>query len=680
VTRTAFAVLAVLLATHLLHALGVLAFPKLLGETLYDAVMAGAAALCAARAVCVSAERAPWLMLALGVALWFSADLLFDALYGMDGIPPYPNVTDGLYLGSYLSLYAGVVLLLASRLRPFPRSLSLDGLVAGLTLAAFAAAFAFDAVLSSTDGPPLTVIVTLAYPVADLLLLCFVGIALALTGWRPDRAWALIALGFVLTAVADVIYTYAASADSYLAGGLTDTLWAGSALAIALAAWQGGAPARQAAGDTVAALVPAVFALAALALLICGWFTDLPAAAGILAMLALLAAVARAALTFAENIVLLRRSRDEALLDALSGLGNRRLLLRDLESAFADRGRAQTLVFLDLDGFKTYNDSFGHIAGDALLARLAGRLARSVEGHGAAYRLGGDEFCVLLEPPLEDGHAVVLGAARALTDRGEAFSIGASHGVAQIPREAAGAEQAVRLADERMYAAKEARRGAGKHQAHDVLVQVLAEREPDLHDHLREVAQLARGTAIELGLDADEIDRVVRAAELHDIGKIAVPDSVLHKPGPLDEEEWEIMRQHSVVGERILASVPALRAVGELVRSTHESWDGAGYPDGLQAGDIPLGARIIAVCDAFDAMTSARPYAPPRDPEQAILELRRCAAVQFDPAVVRAFLTARGGEQAPQRTAARHEQPAAARRRQAASQPATPSATRTHAC
>ncbi len=549
----AFAVLTGLLVAHLLGAIGALDLPRVVGESLYQAVMVGAAALCAARAVCVAAERAAWLMLALGMGVWAGADLTFNALYGMDGAPPFPGLTDAMYIGSYLSLYAGVVLLLAARLRPFPRSLSLDGLIAGLTLSAFTAAFAFDAVLSSTDGPALTAIVTLAYPVADLLLVCFVGIALALTGWRPERTWALIALGFVLTAIADVTYAYSASAETYVAGGVTDTLWAASALAIALAAWQRGAPAKRAPDDVVAAVVPALFALAALALLICGWFVELPLAAGLLAMLALLAAVARAGLTFAENIVLLRRSRGEALRDALSGLGNRRLLLRDLDNAFADPSHAQTLVFLDLDGFKTYNDSFGHVAGDALLARLAGRLARSIEGRGSAYRLGGDEFCVLLEPPLADVHPVVLAAAHALTDSGEAFSIGASHGVAQIPSEAAGAEQAVRLADERMYAAKQGRRGAGKHQAHDVLVQVLAEREPALHDHLREVALLARRTAIELGLDADEIDRVVRAAELHDIGKIAVPDSVLHKPGPLDEEEWEIMRQHSVVGERILA-------------------------------------------------------------------------------------------------------------------------------
>jgi two-component system cell cycle response regulator len=173
-----------------------------------------------------------------------------------------------------------------------------------------------------------------------------------------------------------------------------------------------------------------------------------------------------------------------------------------------------------------------------------------------------------------------------------------------------------------------------------VLIQVLVEREPDLHQHLRAIALLAQRTAIELGLQSDELDEVVRAAELHDVGKIAVPDSILHKPGPLDEAEWQIMRQHPVTGERILATVPALRSVGLLVRSSHERWDGGGYPDRLRGTQIPLGARIFAVCDAYEAMVSQRPYATPRSPASALRELRRCAGTQFDPAVVDAFCAA----------------------------------------
>jgi two-component system, cell cycle response regulator len=132
----------------------------------------------------------------------------------------------------------------------------------------------------------------------------------------------------------------------------------------------------------------------------------------------------------------------------------------------------------------------------------------------------------------------------------------------------------------------------------------------------------------------------MRAAELHDIGKVAVPDAVLHKPGPLDDAEWDLMRQHSVIGERILGAAPAMRPVARLVRASHERFDGGGYPDGLAGAAIPLGARIIAVCDGYDAMISDRPYRAPMTSERAIEELRRCAGTQFDPDVVAAFAQA----------------------------------------
>jgi HD-GYP domain-containing protein (c-di-GMP phosphodiesterase class II) len=154
-----------------------------------------------------------------------------------------------------------------------------------------------------------------------------------------------------------------------------------------------------------------------------------------------------------------------------------------------------------------------------------------------------------------------------------------------------------------------------------------------------------------LGLAAEEIDQVTRAAELHDIGKMAIPQAILDKPAPLDSAEWSLIEQHTVIGERILAAAPALRPVGELVRSSHERWDGKGYPDQLAGEDIALGARIIAVCDAYEAMTGGRPYRPAIPGPDALAELRRCAGSQFDPAVVEAFCQeARAladGDQAP---------------------------------
>ena len=196
------------------------------------------------------------------------------------------------------------------------------------------------------------------------------------------------------------------------------------------------------------------------------------------------------------------------------------------------------------------------------------------------------------------------------------------------------------MADQRMYAHKHSRRAPAEAQSKDVLLQALAERHPELGPHADIVADLAQATAMRLALPDEEIRNVRLAAELHDVGKVAVPDSILRKPGPLDESEWEFIRRHTLIGERIIAAAPALETVARLVRSSHERWDGAGYPDALRGEEIPLGSRIVAVADAFDAMTASRPYCEPRPAAEALDELRRCAATQFDPVVVEAFCAA----------------------------------------
>jgi HD-GYP domain-containing protein (c-di-GMP phosphodiesterase class II) len=188
-----------------------------------------------------------------------------------------------------------------------------------------------------------------------------------------------------------------------------------------------------------------------------------------------------------------------------------------------------------------------------------------------------------------------------------------------------------------MYAQKDRQSPSASRQTCDALMRVLHEREPELYQHLHGVGELAVSVGRRLGLGSEDLDLVCRAAEMHDVGKMAVPDAILMKAGPLDEAEWAYMRRHTLIGERILAAVPALMPVARLVRSSHERWDGTGYPDGLRAEQIPLGARIVAVCDAYDAMVSDRPYRDGISPLEALAELRRCAGTQFDPTVVNAF-------------------------------------------
>jgi two-component system cell cycle response regulator len=244
---------------------------------------------------------------------------------------------------------------------------------------------------------------------------------------------------------------------------------------------------------------------------------------------------------------------------------------------------------------------------------------------------------VLLDSDLAQRDVRIAAAVMALSAAGDGFSVTASHGVVTIPSEASTPTQALRLADDRMYARKGIRRGSAGQQMHDVLLGLLRERQPELHVHLRHVGHLAVLIGRHLNMSVEELDELRRAAELHDIGKAAIPDSILNKPGGLSEEEWTFMRRHTLIGERILAAAPALAPVAELVRSSHERWDGNGYPDGLAGEAIPLGSRVIFVCDAFDAMSSDRPYARARTPEDAAAELRSGAGTQFDPEVVRMF-------------------------------------------
>jgi HD-GYP domain-containing protein (c-di-GMP phosphodiesterase class II) len=171
----------------------------------------------------------------------------------------------------------------------------------------------------------------------------------------------------------------------------------------------------------------------------------------------------------------------------------------------------------------------------------------------------------------------------------------------------------------------------------DILLTVLAEHQPDLNAHSSGVSHLALKIGRLLGMHDRELDDIARAADLHDVGKVAIPREMLDKPGPLSSDEWRFMRRHTEIGERILNSAPAFRGVARLVRSSHERWDGSGYPDGLAGDEIPLGSRIIAVCDAYDAMTGDRPYQVGRTSAEALAELRRGAGTQFDPLVTAAF-------------------------------------------
>jgi two-component system, cell cycle response regulator len=330
-----------------------------------------------------------------------------------------------------------------------------------------------------------------------------------------------------------------------------------------------------------------------------------------------------------------------SMTDALTGIPNRRKLKLDLEDGLkeASPDKPLLLMLFDLNGFKGYNDTFGHPAGDALLIRLARALEQAMTDHGgSAYRLGGDEFCVLASVEPDNTTPIVAAASQALSEHGGGFSITASYGAILLPQESQGVTEAIRLVDQRMYAQKTSARRSPDRQSRDVLLRALQERNPELAERHAAVARLAEAIGQRMGLVHGDRAQLRQAAELHDVGKLAIPEELLHKPGPLDAEEWAFVRRHPLIGERIIGAA-ALAGAAKLVGATHERLDGSGYPNGVAGDQIPLGARIIAVCDAFTAMTFPRSYAPQLTVPDAIEELRRCAGTQFDPAVVDALAT-----------------------------------------
>jgi diguanylate cyclase (GGDEF)-like protein len=579
-----------------------------------------------------------WLALALFATLWCAGDLGWTLHYDHVAAPPFPNWTDAAYVSSYGFAYVGLVGLLGTRRDAFRPSLWLDGLIGGLSFGALCAAVFLGPVLSSVGGPSAAAAVTLAYPVLDILLLCVVGVAFGASGWRPGASWTALGLAMTICAVGDAGYSWQETTGAYTAASWVNCTWPTAMVLLAWAAWLPAGRRTDLRTEDGLFGIPAAFAALALGVLVWSQFDALDVLATLAAAAALAAGGLRAWLTHRENVVLLQRSRREALEDGLTGLPNRRRLMLDLHAALEQGTELQsTLVFFDLDGFKSYNDNFGHGAGDALLVRLANALGASVASVGTAYRLGGDEFCVVFDGDLQRDDLPVVAAAQALGELGEGFTIASSFGLVSLPKEAPTPSVALQLADERMYGHKGSRRGSPGAQGRDLLMQILREREPELEQHVDDVGALALAVGRQLGLGVEALDEIARGAELHDIGKIAVPEAILHKPGPLDEAEWRVMRQHTIVGERILAAAPSLRPVARLVRASHERWDGGGYPDGVSGERIPLGARIISVCDAFDAMRQARPYAGQMSEPDALAELRRCAGTQFDPQVVEAF-------------------------------------------
>jgi diguanylate cyclase (GGDEF)-like protein/putative nucleotidyltransferase with HDIG domain len=351
-----------------------------------------------------------------------------------------------------------------------------------------------------------------------------------------------------------------------------------------------------------------------------------------------------------------------ALTDPLTGLGNHRhfheRLQRELLNA-EEQTTPLTLCFVDIDDFKKINDRFGHPSGDRVLSQVAGRLRQG----GEAFRLGGDEFALLLA---EHDEGTALAAANSIVERiadvdfDHIGKVTVSAGLATFPVQGHGRDELIRLADSALYWAKEHGKNrvriyrpdvvelaelkrlaagpdkAARYRAAASLAKAVDARDTYTGSHSERVSELAARVAKRVGLDPEHVELTRLAGSLHDLGKLAIPEEILRKPGALTDSERLVLERHPQIGFRMLDSL-GVDPVADLVLHHHERWDGAGYPDGLRGDAIPLGARIIFVTDAYDAMTSDRVYRPKRSPDAALAELRRCAGTQFDPGIVAAF-------------------------------------------
>jgi diguanylate cyclase (GGDEF)-like protein len=379
----------------------------------------------------------------------------------------------------------------------------------------------------------------------------------------------------------------------------------------------------------------------------------------------LLGQVALQIATPIENSQLYARAEQRARVDELTGLFNRRHFEERIKEEISRHGRygnAFSIFLLDLDNFKTYNDIYGHPSGDTLLNHIAKVVRNSVRNADQAFRYGGDEFIVILpQTDMNEAHAVAERVrkriAREMKER--EIAVTCSIGIASYPSDGVISGELVTVADTALYFAKrtggnrvylsskvlsEPLDDAGVYARHNGLSTIYAlastveAKDPYTYGHSRRVNVYAVALAEKIGLPPDQVSRVSTAALLHDIGKIGIPDKVLNKKGKLSKEDWEAIKAHPRLGATIVGNIPNLVPCVSSILHHHERWDGGGYPEGLKGEEISVEARILAIADSFEAMSSARPYRPALCSEKVMKELRRCAGSQFDPELVQVFI------------------------------------------
>lgn len=331
----------------------------------------------------------------------------------------------------------------------------------------------------------------------------------------------------------------------------------------------------------------------------------------------------------------------QSMHDHLTGLYNRAYFENVVEKHRNGNTYPISFITADMDGLKLINDTMGHKTGDKLLKDCALTLKSPLREQDILARIGGDEFAIILfntsEEQANNTVSTLCSAVEQFNRSHPHLPISVSLGVATSLGPEDSLDETFKVADSRMYKDKLYRSASARGQIVNALLAALSERDYVAEGHADRLTDLCKKVGGEIGLPSTQISDLILLAKVHDLGKVGIPDHILFKPGKLTESEWEIMRQHPEKGFRIAQSSPDLASVARLILHHHESWDGTGYPQNLKGDEIPVECRILAIVDAYDAMTNERPYSRAKTKEEALAEIKRCAGGQFDPHLTEIF-------------------------------------------
>lgn len=662
----------VLLAYYL--AVGTNTLP-VLQVTLYCGISSSAAVMVfvgARRNLRTTRERLPWLLLGASQVVYATADTCFYVAHTIRGDTSYPALADPLYLSHYSLVVLGLLLLIHRRTPGRDVASVLDAATIAVAVGLLSWLYLM-APQTRADEATLVKVVSVAYPVMDLAMFA-VAVRLVLGPGRRPPSFLLLAGNLFAIYAADTLYVIQQLNGTYHAGNFLDAIWLSGNLLLGAAALH---PTVSRIGEPAEtldfrpsplrlALLASGALVAPVALLLrysVGQTQDIPVIAAACGVLFLL--------TIARLGGLVADQRRQAITDVLTGLRTRRFFSDQLKLEIARARRAGNglaLLIVDVDHFKSINDRYGHPAGDLVLIEVARRLRESVRHEDFLARYGGEEFALVVPGASPQELASIGERLRTQVARTPIavsadvlIPVTVSVGTAGYPRHGSTPSDLIIMADRALYAAKAQGRdrvvvgeaegavpvtppprvpsnGGGDMLGYLQLVADEVDGWLSSYEHGRAVGRWAALVAAALDRDEVTVQRVELAGKLHDIGKVLIPQAIWRKPSALSKYERQLVQQHSDYGFQLVSVVPGLLDVAETIRQHHERLDGKGYPLGLEAKEIRLEARIVAVCDSWAAMLADRPYHEAMSTEQAIAELVGGRGFQFDPDVVDALL------------------------------------------